>query len=91
MESQSARFLRLHFARSITMSDNCFTLVFKGNIAQVNGNPMKIKTPFGIAIASCAGDAIEESDRLRDALDTIEHTTDDISAERVAHNALMGR
>jgi hypothetical protein len=69
---------------------NYFTLVFEGDITKIHGNPMKIKTPFGVAIASCSGNALEELDRLRDALDTIEKTTDDLSAEHVAHNALVG-
>ena len=36
-----------------------FTLVFKGDITKIEGNPHKIETPFGTAIASGAGNAFD--------------------------------
>lgn len=47
-----------------------FTLVFKGDITKIKGNPMKIETPFGIAVASGMGnafDALENIHEIEDA------------------------
>ena len=42
------------------MSDNeYFTLVFKGDIRKIKGNPMKIETCYGVPVASGMGNAFD--------------------------------
>lgn len=46
-----------------------FTLVFKGDIGKFKINPMLTDTPFGRPVAGGRGDAFEELDDLREALE----------------------
>ena len=39
-----------------------FTVVFRGNLSQVNGNPFKKETPFGKPVGVSFGDALAELD-----------------------------
>jgi hypothetical protein len=47
-----------------------FTLVFKGDIRNLRGNPMKIETIYGLPVASGMGnafDALENIHEIEDA------------------------
>ena len=50
-------------------TDEYFTLVFKGNLRNFQGNPLRTETPFGIPIVCGIGDAFEEADGLRAQLE----------------------
>jgi hypothetical protein len=55
------------------MSDtDFFTVVFKGNLRDFKGDPLKAETVFGVPSACGLGDAFEETDRLRELLDKAE-------------------
>jgi hypothetical protein len=45
------------------MTDQYFTLVFRGSIGDFK-EPLKMETPFGIPVAACVGDALAETDRI---------------------------
>jgi len=45
------------------MTDQYFTLVFRGSIRDFK-EPLKTETPFGIPVAACVGDAFAETDRI---------------------------
>lgn len=49
-----------------------FTLVFQGDIGKFKHSPMTTDTPYGRPVAAGRGDAFEETDVLRDALDRIQ-------------------
>jgi hypothetical protein len=65
-----------------------FTLVFKGDIGNYDLNPMNTKTPFGYPAAAGRGDAFEEADRLRGALEDIASLNVDPEIDRIASEAL---
>lgn len=44
---------------------DCFTIVFQGRLSDFEGNPFKVETVFGKAIAVSVGNALEENDELR--------------------------
>ena len=46
-----------------------FTLVFEGDVRDINVNPFKVQTPYGFPIAVSASDALTESDDLQRRLD----------------------
>jgi len=45
------------------MSDS-FTVVFAGNVNALDGNPLKIESPFGKIAAISASDVLADNDRL---------------------------
>lgn len=51
------------------MTDEYFTLVFKGSLREFEKNPLKTKTPFGIPWAAGVGDAFAQIDRLLEEID----------------------
>lgn len=53
------------------MTDEYFTLVFKGRIQDFKGNPLKTETPFGVPFAAGIGDAFAENEELRDLLERL--------------------
>lgn len=46
-----------------------FTLVFAGDITKINGNPMKIETPYGCPVASGMGNAFDVIENLHEIED----------------------
>jgi len=54
------------------MSDKTtyFTVVFKGNLKEFEGNPLQAKTVFGTPVACGLGDAFDEIDRLQEELES---------------------
>lgn len=58
------------------MADEYFTLVFKGNLREFNGNPLRTETPFGIPFVCAIGDLSEKVDELEEKLEGL--TRDDI-------------
>jgi hypothetical protein len=60
------------------MADEYFTLVFKGNLREFNGNPLRTETPFGIPFICALGNVCDEADELRERLETL--TRDDVEA-----------
>lgn len=48
-----------------------FTLVFKGNLANFKGNPLKTDTPFGVPFVCGYGDAFEKADALEIELEDL--------------------
>lgn len=53
------------------MADEFFTLVFKGNLREFKGNPLRTETPFGTPFVCAIGDLSEKVDELEDALHRI--------------------
>lgn len=49
-----------------------FTLVFKGDIGKFKTNPMNAETPYGRPLAAGRGNAFDETEVLRDALNRIQ-------------------
>lgn len=47
-------------------SDNCFTLVFRGKLRDVGGNPFHVVTPFGTPFAAGIGNAFDELEAAAD-------------------------
>lgn len=45
-----------------------FTVVFEGRLRDIEGNPYKIESPFGRAVATGMGDAISRQDLFEDLL-----------------------
>jgi hypothetical protein len=43
-----------------------FTMVFEGDITRIKGNPMKIETPFGFAIACGIGNAFDKLENIEE-------------------------
>jgi hypothetical protein len=41
-----------------------FTLVFKGDLREMELNPFKIETPYGLPVAASMGDALDEIEAL---------------------------
>lgn len=60
------------------MADEYFTLVFKGNLKEFKGNPLRTETPFGIPFVCAIGDLSEQVDILEEKLEGL--TRDDIEA-----------
>lgn len=60
------------------MADEYFTLVFKGNLREFKGNPLKTETPFGIPFVAAIGDLSEVVDQLEEQLAC--YTRDDAEA-----------
>lgn len=52
-----------------------FTLVFEGDIRNFKANPLNTETPWGIPYAVSMGDALEEADDLREALEKAERAS----------------
>ena len=52
------------------MADEYFTLVFKGNLREFKGNPLRTETPFGIPFVCAIGDLSERVDELEERLET---------------------
>lgn len=48
-----------------------FTLVFKGDIGKFKNNPMNTTTIYGIPEAAGRGDAFDDVERMREALEEI--------------------
>ena len=48
-----------------------FTLVFEGDLSKFQGNPFKVDTPFGRAIASGLGDAFAKEQEAVDVADAL--------------------
>jgi hypothetical protein len=46
-----------------------FTLVFEGDITKIQGNPMKIETPYGLPVASGMGNAFDALENLHEIED----------------------
>lgn len=46
-----------------------FTLVFKGDITKIQGNPMKIETPYGLPVASGMGNAFDVIENIHEIED----------------------
>lgn len=66
-----------------------FTLVFGGDIRRYEANPLSTKTPFGTAHSVYAGDAIEQCDLFRGALEEIVRLTTSVEpAGKIARNVL---
>lgn len=72
----------------MTVNREYFTLVFKGDIGKFALNPMNTETPFGRPVAAGRGDAFEESDRMRSAIEDIVNLNVDPEIERLADAAL---
>lgn len=47
--------------------DECFTVVFKGSLRNIEGNPLTLKTPFGEPLAVGIGDAFKRLEKLETA------------------------
>jgi hypothetical protein len=62
------------------MADEYFTLVFKGNLREFKGNPLRTETPFGIPFICSIGDLAEKVDELEEKLAGL--TRDDIEWPR---------
>ena len=56
-----------------------FTLVFKGDITKIQGNPMKIETIYGMPVASGVGNAFEKLNKIDEIADAAERVLDLIS------------
>lgn len=52
-----------------TKKDEAFTMVFAGDIRKFKNNPFTTETPWGIPYAVSVGDALEELDEARWAID----------------------
>ncbi len=50
-------------------ADEYFTLVFKGNLRNFQGNPLRTETPFGIPFICALGNICDEAEELREAAD----------------------
>ena len=61
-------------------TDEYFTLVFKGNLRNFQGNPLRTETPFGIPFICALGNICDEAEELREKLETL--TRDDIEDPR---------
>lgn len=57
-----------------------FTLVFAGDIRTFKLNPLTTETPFGVAHTAGVGDAFEECDVLRAALEKLDPDYEDTLA-----------
>lgn len=51
--------------------DNCFTIVFKGDIRKLNRNPFKIESEFGEVVAVGVGNSFTEVDELTEELEAL--------------------
>lgn len=63
------------------MDHEFFTMVFKGDITKLSGNPMKIETPFGCAIACGVGNAFDTQEVIED-METAAQAFLDAAAKR---------
>lgn len=45
-----------------------FTVVFDGDVKDLEGNPHRYQTPFGDPVAISVGDLVQEVDRLENLL-----------------------
>lgn len=46
-----------------------FTVVFKGDIKDLDFNPLKCWTPYGEPVACCDYDAFSEIDKMQESVD----------------------
>lgn len=46
-----------------------FTVVFKGDIKDLDFNPLKCWTPYGEPVAVAAYNALDEIDRMQESID----------------------
>lgn len=53
------------------MSDEYFTLVFKGSLKGFPGNPLRTETSFGVPFICALGNVCDEIDGFREALEEI--------------------
>lgn len=68
------------------MTDEYFTLVFKGSLRDFAGNPLRTETPFGIPFICALGNVCDEADGFRETLEEIAESGDESGV--VARRAL---